>query len=93
MARIAHAWLSWWLRPGTSSPISLDNLAGHVWIEPAASSQARRDRRKALNKALDELSAIGWSIVRSQTDKGTLLRIRRPTYNAGEEATELPSAA
>lgn len=93
VARIAHAWLSWWLRPGTTRPVSLDNLAAHVWIEPAASSQAQRDRRKALNRALDELAGIGWGVTRSQTDKGTLLRIRRPAPGGIQDTAELPEVA
>lgn len=50
-----------------------------VWVDGPADPQTRRDRRKAMNRALDELNNIGRKVSRTTTDTRTLLTIRRPT--------------
>ncbi len=73
-ARIAHVWLSAWLRPGGQGVIGLDRLAEHVWGGEAPSEAARRWRRSTLTAALEELAAVGWQ-VKVGAGKAT---IRRP---------------
>lgn len=75
-AQIAHAWLSAWIRPGTSSRIGLDNLIGKVWGDAQVSPSTNRKRRERLRAALDEIRHLrGWTILE---DERAVLQISRP---------------
>lgn len=80
-ARLLHAWLSAWLRPGSSGRIRLDTLARHVW-PPAPSRKTPhstlRRRRHVVRQALDEIAALpGWKV--TPTDDRNAVHVARAT--------------
>lgn len=62
-AQLAHAWLSAWMRQGTSNGIRLDKLAEKVWGPPSKASATNRKRRERIGKALHEIQDLsGWKV-------------------------------
>lgn len=75
-AQICHAWLSAWIKHGSSSRISLDKLIEKVWGDTKVKAPTLRKRRSRLRTALDELRDLdGWRI--TEDDRSVLL-ITRP---------------
>ena len=60
-ARILHARLCAWIKPGHSQTAALDTLAGHVWRETKSPSAMRR-RLKQVQGFLNELAEAGWGV-------------------------------
>lgn len=63
-ARLAHAWLSAWLRPGQHGRIKLHTLARHIWRDhDTAPAGTVRRRHHELAAALRTISGLrGWRI-------------------------------
>jgi hypothetical protein len=78
-AKIAHAWLSAWLRQGGQNSIRLDRLAEKVWGPPKKASTNRK-RRGRISAALEEINRLpGWKVTiqgRGTTLKATIKRPR-----------------
>ncbi len=78
-ARLLHAWLSSWLRPGHQGKASVTTLLQHVWPDdgqPIPEGTLRR-RRHDIRAALREISCLhGWR-VGVQDTRGSI-RIHRP---------------
>jgi hypothetical protein len=79
-AKLAHAWLSAWLRPGRTRGISLDKLSEKVWGESSESSDAAiRKRRQRIKEAIDEINSLnGWRIEIDGKGKRSIAQVSRP---------------
>lgn len=79
-AKLAHAWLSAWLRPGRTQSISIDKLSEKVWGEASKSSDAAiRKRRQRIKEAIDEINLLkGWHIELTGKGKRCLAQVSRP---------------
>lgn len=79
IARLAHAWLSAWLRRGGSNSIRLDRLAEKVWGPPSKAAATNRKRRERIAKALDEISNLhGWNVKIEGRGAAAKATIKRP---------------
>lgn len=78
--QLAHAWLSGWLRHGSSNTIRLDKLAEKVWGPPSTSDATNRKRRERISKALHEIASAlpGWCIDFSGRGVNAKATIKRP---------------
>lgn len=66
-AKVAHAWLCAWLRPGRTQRIHIDTLSEKVWGSEAIQDYTRRKRRKTLRAAIIEISGLpGWKAEESE---------------------------
>lgn len=62
-AKIAHAWLSAWMRPGEEREIGIDKLTTKVWGETSDNPNTQSSRRTRLMKAIDKINALDtWRI-------------------------------
>ena len=88
-AMLAHAWLSAWLRPGSSNCIRLDRLAEKIWGPPSSREATNRKRRERISKALETIATLrGWHIVRDGKGSSAKATISRPALL--EHRTEVP---
>lgn len=79
-AHVAHAWLSAWLRQGSSNSIRLDRLAVKVWGPPSKSASTNRSRRERIRKALHEVNQLyGWQVKVEGRGVAAKATIKRPT--------------
>ena len=74
-ARLLHHRLHW-INPGQKGSIGMDKLVGYVWPEPA-NAATQRKRHERVRNALIEMSALGWSFVKS----GEVYTIKRPAIS------------
>ena len=70
--RLLHQRLHW-VNSGSNRDVSLDKMIGYVWSEEVSAS-AHRTRRQVLKQSLNELTRVGWSVMRH----GELYQIGRP---------------
>ena len=79
-AKLAHAWLSAWLRPGRTQRISLDKLSEKVWGEATGNTDsAIRKRRQRIKEAIDEINNLnGWRIEVEGKGKRAIAQVFRP---------------
>ena len=73
-ARLLHQRLHWLPTDGEGRDILLDTLCEYVW-PGVAEDGVMRKRRYTVMQALEELSAMGWSVTKVS---GAKVRIRRP---------------
>lgn len=62
-AKIAHAWLSAWMKYGQCQDILLDTLTTHVWGEKSKNPNTQSSRRTRIKKALDKIDGLkAWGV-------------------------------
>lgn len=63
-ARVLHAWLCAWLRPGQSGSVQVTTLVSHVWPDEGAPPAGTvKFRHHAVREALHQIGSLaGWSI-------------------------------
>lgn len=61
-ARLIHQRLCGWIDPGKSSCVELDTLCGYIWPDEVTNRKTISKRRQTAQKALAELSAVGWTV-------------------------------
>ena len=62
-AKIGHAFLCAWMRPGDTRVINLDTLTTRVWGGEAIADSTQRTRNKTLRSAIIELNNLpGWKV-------------------------------
>lgn len=78
-SQLAHAWLSAWLRQGSSNSLRLDRLAEKVWGPPSKAADTNRKRRERIKKALEEIGKLhGWRIKIEGRGTAAKATIKRP---------------
>jgi hypothetical protein len=78
-AKRLHAWLTAWASDKSAKPIGLDSLMVNVWGDKPKTPDIRKDRKRTLRKAIDEVAKLaGWSCV--YTDKEDQLLVRKPRF-------------
>lgn len=60
-ARLIHQRLCGWIDIGKSGKATIETLSGYVWLDEA-NTNALKQRRLSVRKALAELDSLGWSI-------------------------------
>ncbi len=79
IARLTHAWLCSWLRPGETQVIGREALGAHVWRMPAASPSRARARATELRLALQAIGGLpGWRVAPTRRDQWAVRRRRDP---------------
>nr|WP_217903919.1 replication protein C, IncQ-type [Bordetella genomosp. 4] len=73
-ARVMHQRLCGWIDHGKTGRVELDTLCSYAWPN-LANSNALKKRRRIARRALDELTAVGWTV--SEYAKGKW-EIKRP---------------
>lgn len=77
-SKIAHAWLSAWMRRGESRVIGIDKLANHVWSVESTNSSTKSTRRDLIGKALAKIDGLNtWSVEIYGRGKQSKARIKR----------------
>jgi len=78
-AKLAHAWLSAWLRQGSTNSIRLDRLAEKIWGPPSETPATNRKRRERTWKALEEIGKLsGWLVKIEGQGAKAKASIKRP---------------
>lgn len=82
VARLLHAWLSCFVRPGkglmNGQGAKLDTLAAHIWGNRPVSAGVARNRRTDLRKAIAEIGGLpGWS---ASVDARGVAHFNRPAH-------------
>jgi len=77
-ARLLHAWLCTWLRPGESRTVKVDTLLRHVWLDsgPTPAGTMRR-RRHDIRLALEDIGNLAGWVLTGANGHGTVT-ITRP---------------
>lgn len=85
-AKRLHAWLSAWASEGSPKLVGLEKLMVSVWGEAPATPSVRKDRKRTLRQAIEEVSRLpGWTCV--YTEKGDQLLVAKPVF-AGTKAQQ-----
>jgi Replication protein C (RepC) len=93
-AKRLHAWLTAWASDKLVKLVGLEKLMTNVWGEPPATQDIRKDRKRTLRKAIEEVGRLsGWSCV--YTEKGDQLLVRKPRFvgTTAQKAKAAPLAA
>lgn len=78
-AKRLHAWMTAWASDKSAKPVGLDSLMFNVWGDKPKTPDIRKDRKRTLRKAIDEVAKLaGWSCV--YTEKGDQLLVRKPGF-------------
>lgn len=75
-ARLIHQRLCGWIDAGKSGKVTIETLAGYVWVGEASPS-AVRQRRVSIRKSLSELKELDWTITEYVRGK---FEIFRPSF-------------
>jgi hypothetical protein len=74
-ARLIHQRLCGWIDPGKSGKVALDTLCDYVWVGGTANASTLKSRRQRVQKALVEITSLGWILSEYAKNKW---EIRRP---------------
>lgn len=88
-ARLIHQRLCGWIDLGKKGRVELDTLCSYVWPDEVMNVNAIKKRRQTARKALDELVAVGWTVVeyaRSKWEIGRHNPRRNSTHRPGVTA-------
>lgn len=72
-ARLIHQRLCGWIDAGKSGKVTIETLAGYVWVGEASPS-AVRQRRVSIRKSLSELKELDWTITEYVRGKFEIFR-------------------
>jgi hypothetical protein len=78
-ARFIHQRLCGWIDPGKDGRINIDTLCEYVWPKQALNINTIRARKRAIRKALGELTDLGWTV--DEFVKGNFKILRRGLDN------------
>jgi hypothetical protein len=73
-ARVIHQRLCGFVDIGSSRKVSVDTLCQYAWHEPARSPSSHRKRRERVRKAVAEIVACGWIVIRETAETYRFVR-------------------
>lgn len=75
-ARLMHQRLCGWIDPGKSGRVDLDTLCSYAWPSKASENTMKK-RRGIARKAIQELTALGWTVNEYAKNKFEISRPKR----------------
>jgi hypothetical protein len=77
-ARLIHQRLCGWIDSGKNGRVQIDTLCGYVWPQQALNIKTIQWRKKAIRRALEELTGLGWMVNEYAREKFIITRREIP---------------